>query len=185
LIGGGFAMGTFLCVFRRRAERRCGPLHFIFPFKGGQWARWSWTMIVSGLMTLATAIFMFSVQSPMSLSNTLSPAIANSMKRSEDIMYKSSLVMFASTGVILTQATLSLLWRRVIGSIEICENGVIVNGVRCYPWSKVRHYQISQEGSVLCLKTGLLNTEWEVTDESRETLVNFFSLKGIRCESVR
>ena len=175
-------MVTFLFTFRRRAENRRGTLCFTFPMVYS----WSWrwaplTMIATSLVTVGAVAFTLSIDIPLAANTP--PAIVKQFQQSQKILLWSHIVMLFSVGTVLTQACLMLLWRRVTHSIEIGENGCMINAVRFSRWSTVKRFEIKGDGGIFRFGPAWLSPEFEVPLEYRQTLVNFLMAKGIRQSS--
>jgi hypothetical protein len=176
---GSLLMVTFLFSFRRRAENRRGTLRFIFPMIYNWSWRWApWMMIGSSLVTIGAIAFTLGIE--VRVTANTPPAIINSFQQTQKIMFWSHIVIFLSVGTALTQACLMLLWRRVTRSVEICEDGYVINAVRLSRWSSVKRFEIKDDGDVFRLESAWFSPEFEVPLERRQPLIDFLTAKGIR-----
>jgi hypothetical protein len=55
-------------------------------------------------------------------------------------------------GMFVSQAVLSIWWKGVPLSVEFCQNGVTIGGIRFTPWTEFKRYRLSLHGSISLVK---------------------------------
>lgn len=115
------ALGVSLVAFlmRRRVERRCGAVLLAAPLVSMRSVR---PMIINAFVTAGINLWMAS-----SIVMVEGPAWA--------IVMGLAISMFAGFQIPLT--LLSVLWRKAMVSIALCENGVVLRAFKFCPWESL------------------------------------------------
>jgi hypothetical protein len=126
-IGAALSVG-FRCWRRYQIERQCGELLLMVPMRiNRSRPYWLALQIVGGFAVIAVDAFLDSIPRP---------------------NQRPFNIMSVYGGLALADAFLSIWWKGVTYSTELCRNGVIVGSNRLTPWSVFRGYRWIYNGNI-------------------------------------